>query len=81
MKIVNAIIHIGLRPNRSLIFAQITRPTGRELVRICSQPYGYLTDVGDQIRRNDPTTLVKFLKVIGYRHDRSADDGNFEIDK
>lgn len=57
VKIITAVIYVALRPTKSLIFAQITRPTirymcireGNLAIKIVSIAGWALTNVGDQI--------------------------------
>jgi len=42
---------------------------------------GRLTDISDQIRRDDPAAALKLMQVVGDGHQSGTDNGNFKIDE
>ncbi len=65
----------------------MTTPAGNDQVRVKHSSgvhikQGWpLTNIGNQIRSNDPAAAPKLLQVIGNRHQCGTDYGDFEVDE
>lgn len=76
-------MYAGLRPTRSLTFAQITRPA-RGFVKQSNftvEGTSILTGICNQVCGHHPASSNEVIQVVGNRYEGGADDGEFEVYK